>query len=66
MRCFIEERLKRLEEKRKNALEMAQKTNQKIEESKKGKQSLISGARYTQWILDSHRSQTFCAQFFSK
>jgi hypothetical protein len=37
LRCFIEERLKRLEEKRKNALEMAQKTNQETEEGKKGK-----------------------------
>jgi hypothetical protein len=46
LRCFIEERLKRLEEKRKNALEMAQKTNQETEESKKGEQSLNVRARY--------------------
>jgi hypothetical protein len=41
MGCFIEKRLKRLEEERKNALEMAQETNQKTKESTKGKQSLI-------------------------
>jgi hypothetical protein len=44
MRCLVEEKLKRLEKTRKNAMEVEKKEDQETEESKKSQQDLILGS----------------------
>lgn len=44
MRCLVEEKFKRLEETRKNAMEVEKEEDQETEESKKSQQDLISGS----------------------
>jgi|GEM_PF-5402366 hypothetical protein len=63
MRCFIEERLKRLEKERKDALEVAQETNQKTEKSKKGKQSLNVRVLIAYRSFGPHSTETVSVNF---
>lgn len=44
MRCLVEEKLKRLEKTRKNAMEVEKEEDQETEESKKSQQDLILGS----------------------
>jgi hypothetical protein len=47
-RCNIEEKFKRLEKARQDALEMEKEENSKIEESKEGKQGVIPALLFSE------------------